>query len=85
MNLGLSAPYMEVFGSAKGAAAKIYDVIDNIPTINSCKGHGKRPSKITGNIIFKNVHFQYPSRPDVKVVNCTSYILLYVSRLLSKQ
>lgn len=73
MNLGLSAPYMEVFGSAKGAAAKIYDVIDNTPTINSCKGHGKRPSKITGNIVFKNVHFQYPSRPDVKVVAQVTY------------
>lgn len=67
MNFGMSSPYIEVFGIAKGAAAKIYSVIDNVPIINSCKNKGTKPFKIEGNILFKDVHFDYPSRRDVKV------------------
>nr|CAD7409119.1 unnamed protein product [Timema cristinae] len=29
---------------------------------------GKHPSSINGSIEFKNIHFKYPSRPDVKVL-----------------
>lgn len=67
MNFGLSSPYIEIFGIAKGAAAKIYSVIDNVPVINSFKNNGKTLNKARGNITFKDVHFDYPSRPDVKV------------------
>lgn len=67
MNFGMSSPYIEAFSVARGAAAKIFGVIDNKPVINASKGNGLEPAGIKGNISFKDVHFQYPSRPDVKV------------------
>ena len=63
----MSSPYIEAFGIARGAAAKIFGVIDHKPTINLSKNNGKRLDKIEGNITFKNVIFNYPSRPNVDV------------------
>lgn len=67
MNFGMSSSYIEVFGIAKGAAAKIFSVIDNVPVINISKNNGKKLNQVKGNIVLKNVVFDYPSRPDVKV------------------
>ncbi|XP_055373170.1 ATP-dependent translocase ABCB1 [Condylostylus longicornis] len=68
MNLGVASPYIESFGVAKGAGAKIFQLIESIPKINPLLGKGEIPDKVIGNIEFRNVHFQYPSRPDVKVL-----------------
>lgn len=67
MNFGISSPYIEAFGVARAAASKIYQIIDNIPIINLSKGKGEKLDKIQGNITFKNVEFQYPSRKEVPV------------------
>lgn len=67
MNFGMSSPYIEAFGIARGAATKIFGVIDNVPIINASKGRGSKPEKIRGDIKFSDVKFNYPSRPDVKV------------------
>lgn len=67
MNFGMASPYIETFGIAKAAAAKVFSVIDNIPIINASKGNGEKPERIEGNIKFDNVHFHYPSRKTVKV------------------
>lgn len=64
---GMAAPYLEIFSVARGAAVKIFDVIDSVPVINLSKGNGKSLRKVEGTITFKNVHFEYPSRPGVKV------------------
>ena len=37
------------------------------PSIDSSSNAGLEPDTLTGNIEFKNVVFQYPSRPDVPV------------------
>ncbi|CDR18853.1 unnamed protein product, partial [Oncorhynchus mykiss] len=39
------------------------------PHINSYSDHGYKPDVIKGNIEFNNIHFTYPSRPNVKVLN----------------
>lgn len=38
------------------------------PKIDSFSESGYKPEKITGNLEFENVFFNYPSRPDVKVL-----------------
>nr|CAD7429696.1 unnamed protein product [Timema monikensis] len=68
MNIGMSSPYFETFSISKGAAAKVFSLIDRISPINSMSPDGKHPSSINGSIEFKNIHFKYPSRPDVKVL-----------------
>lgn len=68
VSLGMSAPYIQIFSTASGAATKIFDIIDHEPHINLSKGVGKQSDKVNGFIAFEDVHFQYPSRSDVKVI-----------------
>ncbi|XP_057689868.1 ATP-dependent translocase ABCB1-like [Corythoichthys intestinalis] len=67
--LGQTSPTIQSFSGARGAAYKIYNIIDRKPTIDSYSESGFKPDSINGNVEFKNVHFTYPSRPDVKVLN----------------
>ncbi|XP_036395228.1 ATP-binding cassette, sub-family B (MDR/TAP), member 4 [Megalops cyprinoides] len=67
--LGQTTPNVQSFASARGAAHKVYAIIDNKPKINSFSNDGYKPDIMKGNIEFKNIHFTYPSRPDVKVLN----------------
>nr|XP_057941803.1 ATP-dependent translocase ABCB1-like [Doryrhamphus excisus] len=67
--LGQTAPNIEAFDVARGAAYTVYSIIDNKPSIDSYSESGLQPDFINGNIEFKNIHFKYPSRPDVKVLN----------------
>jgi ATP-binding cassette, subfamily B (MDR/TAP), member 1 len=53
---------------ARGAAAKLWDTIDRVPTIDSSNEGGLRPEKVIGQIELENVDFNYPSRPDVPIV-----------------
>lgn len=66
-NFGISSTLMEVFGVARGAGAQIFNMIDNVPTINPLLNRGTAPASIDGSIELKNVVFHYPSRPDVPV------------------
>ncbi|KAJ6632996.1 ATP-dependent translocase ABCB1, partial [Pseudolycoriella hygida] len=68
MSLGASSPFIESFGIAKGAAAKVFQIIENKPLINPLANTGDIPAKCQGNISFQNVFFNYPSRPDVNVL-----------------
>lgn len=70
----MGAPFLEVFGAATGAAQKIFFVLDSEPKINKYKNCGIRPNRFNSNITFDNVHFNYPSRPEVKV-NILSWIM----------
>lgn len=67
MNFGMSAPFIEAFSIAKGAGGKVFSVIDRVSPINSWSNDGDRPDNVKGNISFRNVHFNYPTRADVKV------------------
>lgn len=67
-NVGQSASYFENFATGKGAGATIFSIIDRIPEIDSYSESGKKPQgRAQGKIIFKDVDFHYPSRPDVQV------------------
>jgi ATP-binding cassette subfamily B (MDR/TAP) protein 1 len=66
-NFGTGAPYFEIFATACGAAAKVFEILDTEPQINIYKNLGTKLKTMRGDISFKSVHFQYPSRPDVKV------------------
>ncbi|KAG7308521.1 hypothetical protein JYU34_005733 [Plutella xylostella] len=67
-NFGISSTLMEVFGSARGAGAQIFYLIDNVPSINPLLDRGVTPPSMEGIIDFNNVVFHYPSRPDVPVL-----------------
>lgn len=67
-NMGLTSPHLEAFAVARGSAAAIFQVLDRVPTIDSLSKEGQKLPTVTGEIEFKNVHFQYPARKDVKVL-----------------
>ncbi|EYB91745.1 hypothetical protein Y032_0202g1767 [Ancylostoma ceylanicum] len=71
--LGDAIPQMGVIVGAKLAAADIFAVIDRIPDIDSMQDDGFTPEEITGRLTFTNVHFSYPTRPTVKILNNVSY------------
>ena len=68
MSLGASSPFIESFGIAKGAAAKVFQIIESKSTIDPLANTGEVPKSCDGNITLRNVFFNYPSRPDVKVL-----------------
>ncbi|KAG5894745.1 ATP-dependent translocase ABCB1, partial [Gonioctena quinquepunctata] len=67
-NFGMGAPLLEVFGAARGAAQKIFFVLDSEPKITKTKYSGKKLSRFRSNIRFENVFFNYPTRADVKIL-----------------
>ncbi|KAJ4452139.1 hypothetical protein ANN_03657, partial [Periplaneta americana] len=68
MNLGLTTPHLEAFAVARGSAAAVFSVLDRVPKIDSLSKTGKRLAEFHGDIQLDGVHFQYPARPEVKVL-----------------
>ncbi|XP_050564999.1 ATP-dependent translocase ABCB1-like [Cygnus atratus] len=82
-SIGQTAPSIEAFANARGAAYAVFSIIDNEPQIDSYSETGYKPDHIKGNLEFQNVHFSYPSRPDVQIlkglnlkVNCGQTVAL---------
>uniref|UniRef100_A0A8C3KSZ8 ATP binding cassette subfamily B member 1 n=1 Tax=Calidris pygmaea TaxID=425635 RepID=A0A8C3KSZ8_9CHAR len=67
-SIGQTAPSIEAFASARGAAYAIFNIIDNEPQIDSYSETGYKPDHIKGNLEFQNVYFNYPSRPDIEIL-----------------
>ncbi|KAK0481286.1 P-loop containing nucleoside triphosphate hydrolase protein [Armillaria novae-zelandiae] len=67
-SLALLAPEMQAITHGRGAAAKLYATIDRVPPIDSADRSGDKPDTVSGEVTLEDVHFNYPSRPDVPVV-----------------
>ncbi|XDV29988.1 hypothetical protein PO909_033000 [Leuciscus waleckii] len=68
MNLGQASPCLEAFASGRAAAKIIFDTIDREPEIDCFSEEGHTLDKVKGDIEFHSVHFNYPSRPEVKIL-----------------
>ncbi|KAA0184411.1 ABC transporter, subfamily ABCB/MDR [Hyalella azteca] len=68
LNMGQVAPFVEAFNIARGAAANVYDILERPSAIDPMSEDGLRPNEVHGNIEFRRVHFEYPSRSDVPVL-----------------
>ena len=66
--IGQAAPYVEALMIAKTVAGPIYKIIDRVSLIDSSSTAGIKPTKVRGDISFKEIFFNYPSRPDVKIL-----------------
>ncbi|KAG9485029.1 hypothetical protein GDO78_008248, partial [Eleutherodactylus coqui] len=67
-SLGQAAPNLESISNARGAAYEVYRVINKARPIDSSSHAGHKPDKLTGHIEFMNIHFSYPSRPDIQIL-----------------
>lgn len=72
MALGQAGQQFATIGTALGAAASLYEVIDRVPEIDAYSEEGVKPEKISGRIKIENVEFTYPTRPDVQVLKDVS-------------
>ncbi|CAN1224219.1 Putative multidrug resistance protein [Linum grandiflorum] len=61
-------PNLTSITEATIAATRISEMIDRAPDIDAEEKKGKALSHIRGEIVFKDVHFCYPSRPDTPVL-----------------
>ncbi|KAM4702863.1 ATP-dependent translocase ABCB1-like [Rhinophrynus dorsalis] len=67
-SLGQAAPNIESIANARGAAYEVYNIINKKRPIDSSSTEGHKPDRLIGNIEFKNIHFSYPSRPDIPIL-----------------
>ncbi|KAJ1950663.1 hypothetical protein EC988_004304, partial [Linderina pennispora] len=69
-SLGNSAPSLSSISSARGAAAKVYQIIDRKSPIDPVDTEtGKSADGIKGEIELSSVNFRYPTRPDVQILH----------------
>ncbi|NXH11661.1 MDR1 protein, partial [Bucco capensis] len=70
-SIGQTAPSIEAFASARGAAYAVFKIIDSVSSFAITflfSEAGYKPDYIKGNVEFQDVYFNYPSRPDVEVL-----------------
>ncbi|KAJ8900790.1 hypothetical protein NDN08_000090 [Rhodosorus marinus] len=69
MALGQGAPAMNAITEARGAAPRVFEVIERQSKIDAFGVEGKAGMEVQGNIELKDVMFTYHSRPDRLVLN----------------
>lgn len=79
MHLGETLPQIHVIVSAKLAAGEIFQIIDRKPKPDCSSKAGIKISQVKGRIEFCNMHFSYPSRPTVKILNEVSFTVIFVN------
>ncbi|CAF5151127.1 unnamed protein product, partial [Rotaria magnacalcarata] len=62
-------PNIQAFAEALGSGAYVFEIIQRQSKIDVFDNVGEIPSKFTGDIEFKNVHFTFPSRQEAPILN----------------
>lgn len=62
MGLGQAAPSFSSFSAARGAAPRVFEIIDRVSAIDSFSNEGSIPAMCGGDISFNDVTFNYASR-----------------------
>ncbi|NXW65967.1 MDR3 protein, partial [Eurystomus gularis] len=68
MALGQSTSFTPNYAKARMSAAHLFMLFERVPSIDSYSEEGEKPKIFGGNITFNNVAFNYPTRPEVKVL-----------------
>jgi len=53
------------FMSASGAADRVFELLDRVPSPGTEAGTGNQLDQVHGQVHFEDIHFAYPTRPDV--------------------
>lgn len=67
-SLGQGMPHFSALANAQGAAFKVFGTIDRVSPIDASNPGGEKPTEVKGEIVFKDVSFHYPTRPDVPIL-----------------
>ncbi|GAB0100060.1 multidrug resistance protein 1-like [Sergentomyia squamirostris] len=71
--LTFTVPHLESMATAVGASKSIYEVIDEKSKIDPFNEGGVKVEGFQGNVEFRNVNFEYPSRGSVKVLRGVNF------------
>ncbi|KAG9342824.1 hypothetical protein JZ751_015696 [Albula glossodonta] len=66
--LGEANSFAPNYAKAKVSASHLFMLIDRVPAIDNSSDEGEKPNRFDGNVRFQSVQFNYPSRPDVPVL-----------------
>ncbi|OMJ07536.1 Multidrug resistance protein 1A [Smittium culicis] len=66
--LGQASQYLSYIPNALVSIVKVNESLNDVPVININDPKGENPSNVQGNFNTSNAKFNYPSRPDVKVL-----------------
>ncbi|XP_069915962.1 phosphatidylcholine translocator ABCB4 isoform X4 [Oryctolagus cuniculus] len=66
--LGHASSFAPDYAKAKLSAAHLFMLFERQPLIDSYSEEGLRPGKFEGNVAFNDVVFNYPTRPNVPVL-----------------
>ncbi|KAK9467015.1 P-loop containing nucleoside triphosphate hydrolase protein [Lipomyces arxii] len=66
---GIVFSFASDMGKARIAADTVKTLFDTVPEVDSWSTDGVVPKSVEGNIVFKDVVFRYPTRPQVTVLN----------------
>ncbi|KAA8591608.1 hypothetical protein FQN60_016982, partial [Etheostoma spectabile] len=68
MALGEANSFSPNYAKAKISASHLMMLLDKVPAIDNLSQAGESPDKFDGNVHFDSVKFNYPSRPDVPIL-----------------
>uniref|UniRef100_A0A803Y598 ATP binding cassette subfamily B member 1 n=1 Tax=Meleagris gallopavo TaxID=9103 RepID=A0A803Y598_MELGA len=68
MALGQTSSFAPDYAKAKISAAHLFVLFDRVPSIDSYCEDGEKPVTFGGNTRIKDVKFNYPNRPEVKIL-----------------
>uniref|UniRef100_A0A8C5WKG4 ATP binding cassette subfamily B member 4 n=1 Tax=Leptobrachium leishanense TaxID=445787 RepID=A0A8C5WKG4_9ANUR len=68
MALGQTSSFAPDYAKAKLSASHIFNLLERVPLIDSYSSAGEKPQNCDGNVSFQGVHFNYPTRPDIHVL-----------------
>jgi ATP-binding cassette subfamily B (MDR/TAP) protein 1 len=57
-----------LLGKAKNAARNVRALFDRQPEIDTWSNEGEKVERMDGHVLFRDVHFRYPTRPNVPVL-----------------
>lgn len=70
------APFVHVFASAAGASERLLAVINRPSSIDGTSEEGDKTASFKENDIrFQDIHFAYPSRPEIPVLRGVNFVI----------
>merc|ERR1711892_173759 len=67
--VGYSFAFVADFNKAMIAAARVFQLLDRKPLIDTNPAVGLKLNEVDGNVAIEDAEFSYPTRPDIQILN----------------